>query len=620
MSGGKRWSRAEDLARSLARAFLVALPLLLPFEAPLCTLGPLTITSAELALYLTVGAWGLGVMAAAARAAAGPGGWRDGRARLADAVGLGRSDGLGRAVALWLGVMAVSALLAPAFRGPALKFTLRAASGVALFFAARDLARAPADARRLAGSAVAGACLAAGTAILESALGGVTPLWRMFRPAEFSTFGLPRASGAFAYPTIGSMYWEAALPLAMAAPFTLRGRFCLPGLRAALALAGSALLAAALLLSATRTALVGAVVAAAAMLLLGFRAGRGFRVAAAGTLALLTLVVAASVFGSPWSGTRFGQRLRFWNDGSWFRARYTLDRDHLTLAAGAEARVEVAVRNVGTLAWPHAGREAVRLSYHWETRGRGGPRLYFEGRRTSLPADVQPGEEVRLPAAVDAPETPGAYRLRWDLVREQVTWFSERGNATADQTVDVVAATAAGVRHGPRRTGMAGRLEDTLVPPGPSRSELWRAAMVLARRHPVLGVGPDNFRRLYPDVIRPEPGRRYTDDRLHANNVYFETLADLGLLGLAALALTIVALARRFKERLRAVASAGAPWGDRLVTAAWGVAVGMFFLHGLLDYFLEFTPTYGLYWLSMALAAGAWPPAAASPAPPDSTA
>ncbi|HVV48063.1 MAG TPA: hypothetical protein VHO06_00225, partial [Polyangia bacterium] len=32
---------------------------------------------------------------------------------------------------------------------------------------------------------------------------------------------------------------------------------------------------------------------------------------------------------------------------------------------------------------------------------------------------------------------------------------------------------------------------------------------------------------------------------------------------------------------------------------ALGVAAGLcaYLLHGLLDYFLEFTPTYGLYWL-----------------------
>ena len=37
------------------------MPILLPFEAPLFGVGRLTITSAELALYLVLLAWGVGV-------------------------------------------------------------------------------------------------------------------------------------------------------------------------------------------------------------------------------------------------------------------------------------------------------------------------------------------------------------------------------------------------------------------------------------------------------------------------------------------------------------------------------------------------------------------------------
>jgi O-antigen ligase len=126
----------------------------------------------------------------------------------------------------------------------------------------------------------------------------------------------------------------------------------------------------------------------------------------------------------------------------------------------------------------------------------------------------------------------------------------------------------------------------------------------LWRRHPLLGVGPDNFRRLYPEVIAPaRPGRHFKDDRMHANSLYLETLADLGLAGLAALVLLMVAVARQ------ALAHALA---GRLLPLAAAVAVASFFVHGVLDYFLEFTPSYGLYWLLLALAAAGWRPRAAS--------
>jgi hypothetical protein len=36
---------------------------------------------------------------------------------------------------------------------------------------------------------------------------------------------------------------------------------------------------------------------------------------------------------------------------------------------------------------------------------------------------------------------------------------------------------------------------------------------------------------------------------------------------------------------------------DRLLVSGLGAALLAFFLHGVVDYFMEFTPTYGLFWL-----------------------
>jgi O-antigen ligase len=213
-----------------------------------------------------------------------------------------------------------------------------------------------------------------------------------------------------------------------------------------------------------------------------------------------------------------------------------------------------------------------------------------------LPTDVAPGRAVRVLATVQAPSEPGRYRLRWDLVRENVTWFSERGNATADQSVDVE-RVAAGTR--PRRSSsiVDSTLEDLVASYSPSRPELWRAALGLWATHPIWGVGPDNFRRVYPQALalRPKDPDATFDQRIHANSLYFETLADLGLAGLVALTLLMIALARTaWRSVSRPVVAA---------SAALAIAVGTFFIHGLLDWFLEFTPTYALYWLLIALLA-----------------
>jgi O-antigen ligase len=115
----------------------------------------------------------------------------------------------------------------------------------------------------------------------------------------------------------------------------------------------------------------------------------------------------------------------------------------------------------------------------------------------------------------------------------------------------------------------------------------------LWRERPLLGVGPDNFRRRYEDVIGLAPnGRPYSDTRIHANNLYLETLADLGLAGIAALAWLAMGLLRALRDS----AAAG-----RLASLGSGVAAAAFFVHGGIDYFLEFTPLFGLFWLLLGL-------------------
>lgn len=605
MSPGRK--HGEDHLSRAGRALLVALAFILPFEAPLFQVGPLVVTSAELLLYLVLAVWGLGVARGLAQ----------GVTRVGDAVAAVGRDRVARAVVLWLAVVAVAALAAPAHRGAALKFALRTTSGVLLYFAARDLIRSGEDASLVVVGVLGGAALSAGSALLETALPDAG-MWHLFRPSAFTALGLRRNSGAFAYPTIAAMYWEAALPLAVAIPaLTLAGwshRARANGLdrhaiiRGATAVALSGLLVIALVLSVTRSALVGAAMACVATLALGWRSGRSVRLAAGGSLALLAVLVASPLFGHQ-GDARLGERLRFWRDGEWFRVRYTVPKEPLQLATGGRAEVPLSVQNTGTLSWPHGGANPVLLSYHWERRGPEGARLLFEGERTPLPLDVAPGGSVSVAGKVQAPDEPGRYTLRWDLVWQDVTWFSVAGNPTGDEAVDVAGAP---LPPAPDSEVVAASLEGWITPVTPPRSELWRAAVRLWRQHPLLGVGPDNFRRRYPEVIKPaHADQRFSDDRLHANNLYLETLADMGLCGLAALLLLMVTLVRVARDRL--VAGAG------VLAISSAVALGTFFVHGLLDYFLEFTPTYGLYWLLMALASGGWRTTAANPAPPGNT-
>jgi hypothetical protein len=79
--------------------------------------------------------------------------------------------------------------------------------------------------------------------------------------------------------------------------------------------------------------------------------------------------------------------------------------------------------------WQAEGGEVdsvVHLSYHWFQKD-GDPRI-FDGLRSKLPHDVDPGQTVKVLLTVVAPRRPGRLTLCVDLVMEHVSWFANAGN------------------------------------------------------------------------------------------------------------------------------------------------------------------------------------------------
>ena len=463
----------------------------------------------------------------------------------------------------------------------AFKFALRSLSGVLAFFAARSLAERRGVAHAALLALLTGALLSAATALADGFVPGSAPAWRLFHAGTFDALGLKRASGVFEYPTIGAMYWEAAVPLLIAAPFVRRARADTGRRAVLLVAAASALLFLAIFASATRTALAGSAVACALMALLGRRSSALVPRAAAGALVVLA-VLSVLALRPGGADSPLGQRLRWWHEQRWFGAEYQLSKEPKTVDPEEVFVVPITLRNTGAIAWRAGGARPTHLAYHWVLGPAGGaPTRFveFDGHRTELPADVPPGGVVQVAGVVQAPTAPGAYRLVWDLVEEQVTWFSEQGNPMGEQAVHVRGALS---------PAPAELVLPRQAPPPASRPSLWRAAVALWRERPLLGVGPDNFRRRYESLLSPSPtGAPYTDTRIHANSLYFETLSDLGLAGLLALASIAAALLRSLRNHWETGCVAG---------LGCAVAAVAFFVHGLLDYFFEFTPLYGLFW------------------------
>jgi hypothetical protein len=105
------------------------------------------------------------------------------------------------------------------------------------------------------------------------------------------------------------------------------------------------------------------------------------------------------------------------------------------LRAGAEATVEVALRNAGLATWRARGEAGVRLSYHW-LDDRGNP-IVWDGPRVDLGGPVEPGDEIEVELVVHAPRPPGPYRLAFDLVEEHRYWFAEVGSHALELDVAV---------------------------------------------------------------------------------------------------------------------------------------------------------------------------------------
>ena len=105
------------------------------------------------------------------------------------------------------------------------------------------------------------------------------------------------------------------------------------------------------------------------------------------------------------------------------------------LRAGAEATVEVVLRNAGTATWRARGNLGVKLSYHWlDDRGNA---IVWDGPRVDFGGPVAPGDEVEVELRVRAPHPPGRYRLAFDLVEELRFWFAEVGSAPLELDAEV---------------------------------------------------------------------------------------------------------------------------------------------------------------------------------------
>lgn len=118
-----------------------------------------------------------------------------------------------------------------------------------------------------------------------------------------------------------------------------------------------------------------------------------------------------------------------------FRGRLSAAEPIPSLLTGELVARQVEIANLGSERWSSLGERCVRVSYHWLRAD--GTIAVFDGDRTPLDRDLEPGESTRLWVGIRAPDTPGEYVLQLSLLQEAVAWMEELGGRTLDMHVTV---------------------------------------------------------------------------------------------------------------------------------------------------------------------------------------
>ena len=111
----------------------------------------------------------------------------------------------------------------------------------------------------------------------------------------------------------------------------------------------------------------------------------------------------------------------------------------LKAKAGEPLEIRTRVTNLSARPFPAQasyGRRLVRLGA--QLCAADGTLINRDYERAWLPSHLQAGATVEIPITVKAPETPGHYRLKFDLVSEGIDWFEACGSPTTTKTLVVI--------------------------------------------------------------------------------------------------------------------------------------------------------------------------------------
>jgi hypothetical protein len=143
-----------------------------------------------------------------------------------------------------------------------------------------------------------------------------------------------------------------------------------------------------------------------------------------------------------WDSNNLGNAIA----GATPRARIALDRSWveqlmkspLRAKPGEPVALTTRVTNLSTRAFPAQatyGRRLVRLGA--QLCSENGAVMNRDYERAWLPASLPPGQTATIPVTIKAPDRPGRYMLKFDLVSEGIDWFEACGSPTTLAPLEV---------------------------------------------------------------------------------------------------------------------------------------------------------------------------------------
>lgn len=191
----------------------------------------------------------------------------------------------------------------------------------------------------------------------------------------------------------------------------------------------------------------------------------------------------------------------------------------------------------------------------------------------------------------------GGWLALWVAVLALLTAAGARRRAAAWAGGSLVLAVVVGLLVVAQSPVLPERLRSYIDPEtgtGRTRMDVWQAGLRMALAHPLLGVGPDNFRLLYAEYAEEvwrEP------DLSHPHNLLLDTWLRVGLAGLVGY---LALLGRALRAAWRR--AQGRPGWERALGAGVAAALAAGSAHGLVDRDYFAVDLAIVFWLLWALA------------------